>query len=302
MALSTQARHHHVLASNNLSTSKTLTLPFFLRQSQSQSQSLSLKKTKSSLASPLTLSLSFPSPIKINTRRSVFKSHATPQDDDDAPAAESASVSTLVNVYKQAILLGDAKAVSFIEAKIRVVESEKDQKVAELSDEVKTGKEKLIRLQADFDNFRKRTEKERFNIRSDAQGEVVETLLPMVDSFERAKHAIKPETETEKKIDTSYQGIYKQLVEIMRSLKVSAIATVGKPFDPLLHEAIAREESHEFKEGIIIQEWRRGFVLGDRLLRPAMVKVSSGPGSKKAQFTTDKSTEQPRTAAGIDER
>ena len=65
-----------------------------------------------------------------------------------------------------------------------------------------------------------------------------------------------------------------------------------------LHEAIAREQSQEYKEGIIIQEFRRGFLLGDRLLRPAMVKVSSGPGRKKAGV----GTEQPATAAGVDDR
>jgi maltodextrin utilization protein YvdJ len=98
--------------------------------------------------------------------------------------------------------------------------------------EMTSGKEKYIRLQADFDNYRKRAEKERHTIRSDAQGDVIESLLPMVDNFERAKQQLKPETEKEKNIDASYQGIYKQFVEIMRSLRVAAVATVGKPFDP----------------------------------------------------------------------
>ena len=126
-------------------------------------------------------------------------------------------------------------AVSEIEAMIDMIESEKTdlaQKVSALSVEITSGKEKYLRLQADFDNFRKRSEKERLRVRSDAQGEVVESLLPMIDNFERAKQQIKPETEKEKKIDASYQGIYKQFVEIMRSLHVAVVATVGKPFDP----------------------------------------------------------------------
>lgn len=110
------------------------------------------------------------------------------------------------------------------------------QKVSALSIEMTSGKEKYIRLQADFDNFRKRSEKEKLTIRSDAQGDVIESLLPMVDNFERAKQQLKPETEKEKKIDASYQGIYKQFVEIMRSLRVAAVATVGKPFDPSVSE------------------------------------------------------------------
>lgn len=106
------------------------------------------------------------------------------------------------------------------------------QNVLTLSTEITSGKEKYIRLQADFDNFRKRSEKERLTVRSDAQGEVIESLLPMVDNFERAKQQLKLETEKEQKIDASYQGIYKQFVEIMRNLRVAVVATVGKPFDP----------------------------------------------------------------------
>ncbi|OMO94100.1 GrpE nucleotide exchange factor [Corchorus olitorius] len=195
----------------------------------------------------------------------------------------------MIRVYREALLSGDDRIVSEIESRINIIEKEKNElekKVLELSAEITTGKEKFIRLQADFDNFRKRSEKERLTTRFDAQGEVIESLLPMVDSFERAKEQLKPETEKETKIDTSYQGIYKQFVEIMRSLRVAVVPTVGKPFDPSLHEAIAREESQEYKEGIIIQEFRRGFLLGDRLIRPAMVKVSSGPGNKKASMAS----------------
>lgn len=217
---------------------------------------------------------------------------------------ESSTLKSLLKVYKEAILVGDEKTTSNVESVIFKVENEKNElviKASTLSAEINSGKEKLIRLQADFDNFRKRSEKERLTIRSDAQGEVIQSLLPMVDNFERAKQQLKLQTEQEKKIDASYQGIYKQFVEIMRSLRVTLVATVGKPFDPSLHEAIAREESQEFKEGIIVQEFRRGFLLGDRLLRPAMVKVSSGPGKRKPSTATMEPTEQPATAAGVED-
>ena len=117
-----------------------------------------------------------------------------------------------------------------IEAKIGIIEKENNEllkKVSSLSAEITSGKEKRIRLHADFDSFRKRTDKEKLNIRSDAQGEVIESLLPVVDSFERAKHQVQPETDKEKKIDTSYQGIYKHFVEIMRSLQVAAVSVAG---------------------------------------------------------------------------
>lgn len=141
----------------------------------------------------------------------------------------------LLKLYKEAILYGDEQTVFDIEARIGMIENNQDElveKVTTLTAEIKSGKEKHVRLQADFDNFRKRSEKERLSVRTDAQGELIESLLPMVDNFERAKQQIKPETEKEKKIDASYQGIYKQFVEIMRSLRVAVVPTIGKPFDP----------------------------------------------------------------------
>lgn len=190
---------------------------------------------------------------------------------------------SLMKVYKRAIVEGDEKVIYEVEDVIFTIDKEKNElakRITALSAELSSVKEKYVRLQADFDNYRKRSEKERLTVRSDAQGEVIESLLPMVDSFERAKQQLKLETDKEKRIDASYQGIYKQFVEIMRSLRVAVVPTVGKSFDPSVHEAIAREESQQFKEGIVIQELRRGFFLGERLLRPAMVKVSSGPGKK----------------------
>lgn len=194
-------------------------------------------------------------------------------------------VSTLLEAYKEAIANSDDVRVSEIEVQLQAIEDEKialSKLVATLTEEASTGKDKLLRLNADFDNFRKRAEKERLSLASNIQGDVIESLLPMVDNFERAKTQIKIQTEGEEKIDKSYQGIYKQFVEIMKGFNVNVVNTVGKPFDPMLHEAIMREDSTLFEEGIIIEEFRRGFILGDKLLRPAMVKVSAGPGPAKA--------------------
>ncbi|KAL6184832.1 hypothetical protein ACLB2K_046232 [Fragaria x ananassa] len=255
--------------------------------------------------------------ISRSSRASSFKSHLAAargyvppvnakEDNVQTSGADQQhlpSLRTLLKVYKDAIFNGDEQTVAEIEARIQIVENKQTelvQKVSSMSAEVTSGKEKLIRLQADFDNCRKRFEKERLNVRTDAQGEVIESLLPMVDNFERAKQQIKPETEKEKKIDTSYQGIYKQFVEIMRSLRVASVPTLGKPFDPSVHEAIAREESQEFPDGIVIQEIRRGFLLGGRLLRPALVKVSIGPGSKKSPVATEKSSGSPATTASVE--
>ncbi|XP_010930882.2 uncharacterized protein [Elaeis guineensis] len=211
-------------------------------------------------------------------------------DKKDTPAMKM-----LIQAYKKAILDGDENSVCEMEAVLCAAENEKNDlsvKFTEITAEIASGKDRLLRLKADFENLRKQSEKYRLNFTSDIQEEVVQSLLPMVDSFENAKQKIKPETDKEKKIDTSYQGIYKQFVEIMRSLRVSVVETVGKPFDPAIHEAVAREESPQFKAGIVSQEIRRGFFLGDRLLRPAQVKVSTGSGVVKADSATEDSMEQ----------
>ncbi|CAN1188497.1 Protein GrpE, partial [Linum perenne] len=145
------------------------------------------------------------------------------------------SLKNLLKLYREAILHLNQRTISEVESEIAIVDTKNTkllQKVAALSTEITSGKEKYIRLQADFENARKRLEKSRFRVRSDTKGEVIERLLPMVDGFEKVKQQIKPETEKEKKIDASYQGIYKQFVEIMKSLQVAAVPTVGKPFDP----------------------------------------------------------------------
>ena len=157
--------------------------------------------------------------------------------DDDEDKNSLPSLMALIEAYKEAILNGDEKTVSWIEVRVQSMANKKTeliQKASTLLVEKVASKEKCLRLQADFENFRKRSEKERLSIQTDAQEEVIEKLLLMVDNFERAKQQIKAATEKEKKIDASYQGIYKQFVEIMRSQNVSVVPTVGKPFNPLV--------------------------------------------------------------------
>ncbi|KAK2638404.1 hypothetical protein Ddye_026199 [Dipteronia dyeriana] len=208
--------------------------------------------------------------------------------DGDTTCAEEAPTSiilTLLQSYKEALANDDAR-VAEIEAFFISVEDEKielESQLTKLSEELSIEKDRLIRISADFDNFRKRTEKERLSLVTNAQGEVVERLLQVLDNFERAKTQIKVETEGEEKVNNSYQSICKQLVEIFSSLGVVPVETIGNPFDPLLHEAIMREDSDIYEEGIIIEEYRKGFKLGDRLLRPSMVKVSAGPGPAKPE-------------------
>lgn len=144
---------------------------------------------------------------------------------------------TLIKVYKEAIFNGDESSVAEIATMFCKIEKEKnklDQKVLSLSMKIASEKEMKIRLQADFDNTRKKLDKDKLSTESNAKVQIMKSLLPIIDSFERAKLQVKVDTEKEKKIDTSYQGIYRQFVEVLRHLRVAAIATVGKPFDPLV--------------------------------------------------------------------
>ncbi|KAL8158657.1 hypothetical protein V2J09_000194 [Rumex salicifolius] len=213
--------------------------------------------------------------------------------DGKADELPTSSITTTLQSYKEALINNDESKVAEIEAFLLSIEDEKndlEKKIASLIEEKTVEKERVLRISADFDNFRKRTDRERLSLVSNAQGEVLENLLGVLDNFERAKAQIKIETEGEEKINNSYQSIYKQFVEILTSVGVAPVETVGNSFDPSLHEAIMQEESMEYEEGIIIEEYRKGFKLGDRLLRPAMVKVSSGPGPAKTE-TSEPSTE-----------
>jgi len=132
-----------------------------------------------------------------------------------------------------------------------------------------------MRLAADFDNFRKRTAKEKVEFEERAKRSTIIELLPIIDNFERARSQIKPQSDAENNIQKSYQGIYKQLVDCLKQLGVSPMRPEGEQFDPNLHEAVMREPTDEYPEGTVIEELRRGYILGELVLRHAMVRVAA---------------------------
>ncbi|HEY9763717.1 MAG TPA: nucleotide exchange factor GrpE [Trichocoleus sp.] len=134
-----------------------------------------------------------------------------------------------------------------------------------------------MRIAADFENYRKRTSKEKEDLEVQIKGNTVTELLPVVDNFERARSQIKPQTEAEMTIHKSYQSVYKQLVECLKRLGVSAMRAEGQEFDPNLHEAVMREPTPDHPEGTVLDEFVRGYLLGERVLRHAMVKVAAAP-------------------------
>ena len=160
-------------------------------------------------------------------------------------------------------------------AELRRVEGE----LKKLTDERADLTDKLARRQADFDNFRKRTERERSETYNRALGEVVRRLLPVIDNLQRA-------LDTERTLQVGESAEFKHFLEgvelinrqlgvVVEGLGVEVIPTVGRLFDPHFHEAVSTEERSDVEPDTIVQEMQRGYRLGDKLLRPAMVKVAT---------------------------
>ena len=133
--------------------------------------------------------------------------------------------------------------------------------------------DRLARLQAEFENARKRAERERTEFRDYATGNVVEQFLPVVDNFALALKS----TGTAEQLRQGVELIVKQMEEILRQLQVSPIPTVGEQFDPRIHEALGSVERDDLPDQHVAEEVRRGYKLRERLLRPALVRVAHNP-------------------------
>ena len=131
--------------------------------------------------------------------------------------------------------------------------------------------DRLARMQADFDNARKRAAKEQQEYRDYALADAVKTLLPALDSFERA---LKVSSGEKSELRSGVELIYKQLQDALAKLGVRPILAVGERFDPRVHEGIEMVETTEAEDHQILEELQRGYKLKDRLLRPAMVRVA----------------------------
>ncbi len=138
-------------------------------------------------------------------------------------------------------------------------------------------KSQYMRIAADFENFRKRTAKEKEELEVKVKCSTITELLSVVDNFERARSQLKPQNDGEMGIHKSYQSVYKQLVDALKRIGVSPMRPEGKDFDPNLHEAVLRQQTEEHPEGTVMEELQRGYFLGDRVLRHALVKVAAAP-------------------------
>ena len=141
----------------------------------------------------------------------------------------------------------------------------KDEKIEELTD-------KLTRQMAEFDNFRKRTEKEKSQMYEIGAKDIIEKILPVVDNFERGLDAVK---EKEDPFVQGMEKVYKHLVTTLEGIEVKPIEAVGQPFDPNFHNAVMHVEDENFGENIVAEEFQKGYTYRDSVVRHSMVKVAN---------------------------
>jgi molecular chaperone GrpE len=146
--------------------------------------------------------------------------------------------------------------------------------VQKLKAERDTLLDRLARAQAEFENARRRAAKEQQDFRDFATVDAIKSLLPVIDSFERALQAKSEPGD----FRTGVELIYKQLQDVLAKLGVRPIASKGEQFDPHVHEAIEMVETQDAADHEVLDEWQRGYKFKDRLLRPAMVRVAKNPG------------------------
>ena len=151
-----------------------------------------------------------------------------------------------------------------------------------LRDEHDVLRGQYMRIAADFDTFRKRQSRDEDELKIQLTCSTLSEILPVVDNFERARQQLDPQGEEAQALHRSYQGLYKQLVDVLKQLGVAPMRVVGQEFDPTLHEAVLREPSDAHAEDVVIEELQRGYHLNGKVLRHAMVKVSMGPGPQNA--------------------
>lgn len=152
---------------------------------------------------------------------------------------------------------------------------ELNEQMVRLQDELNQSKEQLLRTMADFQNFRKRNQEQAAQLRQFATESLVTALLPVLDNFERSVNHMKQGATLEQAM-AGVQAVERQLRSVLEGQNVRRIESVGKPFDPDVHEAISMEPSTEYEANTVILEVEPGYKMGDRVIRPARVKVAAG--------------------------
>ncbi len=131
-----------------------------------------------------------------------------------------------------------------------------------------------LRLQADYDNFRRRTQKEKEEMAKFAASSLLEKLLPVIDNLERAIDSAK-QTDNVEMLTQGVEMVYRQMMDALKAEGAVPIEAVGAPFDPHFHQAVMQEPSDQYESGIIMEEFQKGYMLKDKVIRPSMVKVTT---------------------------
>jgi molecular chaperone GrpE len=163
----------------------------------------------------------------------------------------------------------DAIPAETLEGKLQAITAERDQLAAEKADLM----DRLLRRQAEFENFRRRAERERSEFLQFSAMDLVSDLLPVLDDFERALSAETSDREYAKGVELIYQQFY----EALKKMGLEPIETAGKQFDPTLHQAIERVVDADAEDQAIVGEYQRGYNFKGKLLRPSMVRVAVRP-------------------------
>lgn len=166
------------------------------------------------------------------------------------------------------------EAVSKADKKAAKKKLKADKKQDALKEKVDELEDRVKRQMAEFDNFRKRTEKEKSAMFETGAKSVIEKILPIVDNFERGLASV-PEEEKGKPFPNGMEMIYKQLMQELEKMEVKPIPAVGEEFDPNFHNAVMQVESEEYESGVIAQEFQKGYTYRDSVVRHSMVGVVS---------------------------
>ena len=184
----------------------------------------------------------------------------------ETPETEKETVAKETQAQEQTVEETPAKAEEKKEKKKSKKKDKKDEKIEELND-------RLLRNMAEFENFRNRSEKEKAAKFDMGAKNVVEKVLPIVDNFERGLAAV-PEEEQDNAFVKGMEAVYKQFTTVLEEIGVTPIEAVGKEFDPNLHNAVMHDEDETKEANIISEEFQKGYMYKDKVLRTAMVKVS----------------------------
>ena len=186
------------------------------------------------------------------------------KDSADAPEAEAQDAQASAEASEQ-------EAEADAEEKEPDVETLK-KKIASLEAEAKDREDKMLRLRADFENYRRRSTKEQAELGDTVTQALIKDLLPIIDNFDRAMSAEQKDSDAFKK---GVEMIYTQLGEILKKDGLEVIETEGKKFDPQFHQAVMRVENPDLPDDTIAQELQKGYMVKGRVIRPSMVQVVS---------------------------